>query len=246
MGVNAQTSVPAFTAGQILTAAEMTEVNTGIPVFTTTTTRDAAFGGTGEKTLAEGQFAYIEATNATQYYDGAAWQTVGGSPGFVCVKSETAFTGATTVEADSVFSSTYTNYKMFIRYQTSSTGDIYLRMRASGASATGANYDSQLVAGTATTASAYRETGQTSMYVGDDSNGAFWSTIELTIYAPNLAEPTLVTSINNRNNGSYAVNVSQVFAANHTLSTAYDGIQIILGSGTITGAYTIYGYGKTA
>ncbi len=66
MGVNAQTSVPAFTAGQILTAAEMTEVNTGIPVFATTTTRDAAFGGTGEKVLAEGQFAYIEATNTTQ------------------------------------------------------------------------------------------------------------------------------------------------------------------------------------
>ena len=135
---------------------------------------------------------------------------------------------------------------MFIRYQTSSTGDVYLRMRASGASATGANYNSQLVAGTSTTASAYRETGATSMYVGDDSNGAFWSTIELTIYAPNLAEPTLVTSINNRNPGAYNVPVSQMFNANHTLSTAYDGIQIILGSGTITGAYTIYGYGKTA
>lgn len=76
MGANAQTSVPVFTAGQILTAQQQTEINTGIPVFATTTTRDAAFGGTGEKTLAEGQFAYIEATNTTQYYDGAAWQTL--------------------------------------------------------------------------------------------------------------------------------------------------------------------------
>jgi hypothetical protein len=74
---NTQTSVPAFTAGQVLTAAQMTEVNTGIPVFATTTTRDAAFGGTGEKTLAEGQFAYIEADNSTQYYDGSAWQNIG-------------------------------------------------------------------------------------------------------------------------------------------------------------------------
>jgi hypothetical protein len=246
MGANAQIEVPAFTAGQVLTAAEMTQINTGIPVFATTVTRDAAFGGAGEKVLAEGQFAYIEATNATQYYDGTAWQTVGGSSGFVCVKSETTFTGATTVEADSVFSSAYTNYKMFIRYQTSSTGDIYLRLRASGVSATGANYNSQLVAGTGAAASGFRETSQTSMYVGDDSNGAFWSTIELTIYAPNVAEPTLVTSINNRNTGAYTANTSQVFAANHTLSTAYDGVQITLGSGTITGAYTIYGYGKTA
>ena len=74
---NTQTSVPAFTAGQVLTAQQMTEVNTGIPVFADTTARDAAFGSTGEKVLAEGQFAYIEASNETQYYDGAAWQTLG-------------------------------------------------------------------------------------------------------------------------------------------------------------------------
>lgn len=78
MGANAQTSVPAFTAGQVLTAQQQTEINTGIPVFATTTTRDAAFGGTGEKVLAEGQFAYIEASNTTQYYDGTSWLALGG------------------------------------------------------------------------------------------------------------------------------------------------------------------------
>ena len=73
MGVNAQTSVPAFTAGQVLTAAEMTEVNTGIPVFATTVTRDAAFGGAGEKDLAQGQYAYIESTSTLMVYSGSAW-----------------------------------------------------------------------------------------------------------------------------------------------------------------------------
>ena len=76
MGANAQTAVPVFTAGQVLTAVQQTQINTGIPVFATTVTRDAAFGGAGEKVLAEGQFAYIEATNTTQYYDGANWQSV--------------------------------------------------------------------------------------------------------------------------------------------------------------------------
>ncbi len=80
MGANAQTSVPTFTAGEILTAANMNiSARTGIPVFATSVTRDAAFGGTGEKTLAEGQFAYLEDSNTTQYYDGAAWQAVGGA-----------------------------------------------------------------------------------------------------------------------------------------------------------------------
>ena len=84
MGANAQTSVPTFTAGEVLTAANMNiSARTGIPVFADTTARDAAFGGTGEKTLAEGQFAYIEASNATQYYDGSSWQSVGTTPGLV-------------------------------------------------------------------------------------------------------------------------------------------------------------------
>lgn len=75
MGANAQTSVPTFTAGEILTAANMNiSAATGVPVFATTADRDAAFGGTGEKTLAEGQTCYIEtAPKDIQVYDGSAW-----------------------------------------------------------------------------------------------------------------------------------------------------------------------------
>jgi hypothetical protein len=77
MGVNQQTSVPAFTSGQVLTAQQQTEINTGVPVFADTTARDAAFGGTGEKVLAEGQLAYLEDSDIVQYYDGSGWATVG-------------------------------------------------------------------------------------------------------------------------------------------------------------------------
>jgi hypothetical protein len=74
MGANQQTSVPAFTAGQVLTAQQQTEINTGVPVFADTTARDAAFGGTGEKILAEGQMCYIEAApKRYQVYNGSAW-----------------------------------------------------------------------------------------------------------------------------------------------------------------------------
>ena len=77
MGVNQQTSVPAFIAGQVLTAVQQTQINTGVPVFADTTARDAAFGGSGEKVLAEGQLCYLESTNKVQYYDGAAWANLG-------------------------------------------------------------------------------------------------------------------------------------------------------------------------
>jgi len=76
MGANAQTSVPAFTSGQVLTAAQVTQINTGIPVFASSTERDAAFGGSGEKTLAEGQMAYLEDTNSIEFYNGASWKLI--------------------------------------------------------------------------------------------------------------------------------------------------------------------------
>ena len=121
MGANAQTAVPAFVLGEVLTAAEMTQVNTGIPVFATTVTRDAAFGGPGEKVLAEGQMAYIEATNTTQYYDGAAWQTLGG--GLTLIKSQTITPGVSSVAVTDVFSSTYEQYQITVsNVQTSGVG----------------------------------------------------------------------------------------------------------------------------
>jgi len=88
MGANAQTSVPLFVANSVLTAAQQNiSAATGVPVFATTVTRDAAFGGSN-KVLAEGQLCYLESTNVVQYYDGAAWATVGpASSGVVQVKS---------------------------------------------------------------------------------------------------------------------------------------------------------------
>ena len=74
MGANAQTSVPTFAAAEILTAANMNiSARTGVPVFSNGTTRNAGFGGTGEKTLAEGQFCYLEDANLLQVYNGVHW-----------------------------------------------------------------------------------------------------------------------------------------------------------------------------
>lgn len=76
MGANAQTSVPKFSAGEVLTAANQNiSAGTGVPVFVSTAARDAAFGGTGEKVLDDGQFAYLEvAPKRFQVYNGTGWQ----------------------------------------------------------------------------------------------------------------------------------------------------------------------------
>ena len=130
MGANAVTTVPVYTAGEVLTAADMNITNSGIPVFATTTTRDAAFGGTGEKVLAEGQFAYIEASDQTQYYSGSSWLALGGKLGQVVSASKTdTFTTASTSYVDvtglsvSITPSSATS-KVLVFAVLSATGDV--------------------------------------------------------------------------------------------------------------------------
>ena len=129
---NTQTSVPAFVASQVLTAQQQTEINTGIPVFATTVTRDAAFGGTGEKALAEGQFAYIEATNTTQFYDGAAWQSFGGKLGQVVSTNlpstfstaATSYTDITGLSVSITPTAATSKVLVLVGFQASVSGDI--------------------------------------------------------------------------------------------------------------------------
>lgn len=136
MGANAQTTVPTFTAGQVLTAAQMNDsARTGVPVFAGTTERDAAFGGTGEKALAEGQLCYLESTNVVQYYDGAAWATVGpASAGALVYITGAAFTTQTAVSLpNNTFTSTYRNYKVIFEIPTVATNaSATIRFRTSG------------------------------------------------------------------------------------------------------------------
>lgn len=101
MGANAQTTVPTFTAGQVLTAAQMNaSARTGVPVFADTTARDAGFGGSGEKTLAQGQLVFIESGNIIQFYDGAAWVPVRRTLQVVNSQTGAVATGTTTIPFD--------------------------------------------------------------------------------------------------------------------------------------------------
>ena len=130
MGANAVTTVPVYTAGEVLTAADLNITNSGIPVFATTTTRDAAFGGTGEKTLAEGQYAYIEATNSTQFYDGSSWQAVAGGKVAQVVTADKLDTFTTTSSSyvdvtgwTATITPTAATSKVLVFYSTTTSGN---------------------------------------------------------------------------------------------------------------------------
>ena len=140
---NEQTTVPLFVSGEVLTADDMNlSAGTGVPVFATTVTRDAGFDGAGEKVLAEGQLCYLSSTNVVQYYDGAAWATVGpAAAGALTFITGASFTASSTVSmASGVFTSTYSNYLVILNI-TSSAGDAQQLMRVNTAGTPqGANY----------------------------------------------------------------------------------------------------------
>jgi hypothetical protein len=239
MGANAVTTVPVYTAGEVLTAADMNITNSGIPVFATTVTRDAAFGGTGEKTLAEGQFAYIEDTNTTQYYDGAAWQAVGAS-GLVLVKTQTIGSAVASVEVTGAFSSTYDNYKITLSGGVAGSGiDLKLQL---GATTTGyysvqnRRYYSNGAAENSNT-----NNGANFETVGQGSTNALTMNCELG--SPNLAKNTTMSAVitflgTNGFGGNAAGYIDN--------STQYTAFTIIAQSGTLTGGtIRVYGYANS-
>jgi hypothetical protein len=237
MGLNAQTAVPEFQALEVLTAAEMTQVNTGIPVFATTTTRDAAFGGAGEKVLAEGQFAYIEASNATQYYDGSTWQTLGATPGMTLVTAGST-SAASTLTLDNVFTSSYRNYKLYIDGVTSADDiDVPLKFRAGGATNSNANYTRQSISGAASGVTRSITTGGT-QFSSVLASGTSRIVLEAAFYAPQAAVNTgFLSAANSMSTTSYVYQTGGTFTA----ATQFDGFIMTPTSGTITVTYRLYG-----
>ena len=237
MGANAQTSVPAFTTGQVLTATQQTQINTGVPVFATTVERDAAFGGTGEKVLAEGQLAYIEASNIVEYYDGSSWATLAPATAgaLVFISATTIGSAVSTVTVSNCFSATYENYIVIVNGGVASATTIL-----------------QMQMGSTTTGYYFAQRGLTYGGASGDNwaaNGSEWAVglgstnnldAYLTVSNPNLAKNTTFTA-----QASQALTTGSAFASAGYLAdtTAYTGLKLLCSGGaTLTGG-TIRVYG---
>ena len=162
--------------------------------------------------------------------------------GLVCVKAETAFTSAASVTADGILTSSYTNYLLLVNYTTSTTVFASLKLRASATSAS-TNYNRQYVNGNDSSVAAARASAASSYDFGFYTNGDYKSSARIEMFAPQLAQATNFISLNAVSPGGYSA-INMFMSGNHTTATAYDGIELLVASGTITGTYTIYGYRK--
>ena len=238
MGANATTFVPSYTSGEVLTAANLSVTNSGIPVFATTVTRDAAFGGTGEKTLAEGQFAYIEATNTTQYYDGAAWQPVGVAPGLVLVKSQTIGSAVASVTVTNAFSASYDAYKITV---TGGASSVDLGFNLLMGATTAGYYAVYIYSSYSLTTVAGSNVNNGSAWSGVGSSTADGHRVNIELLNPFLAKKTSF----NGSNQNQATNAGFVTGyLNNT--TSYTDFKLELTSGTVTGGeIRVYGYANS-
>ena len=185
---------------------------------------------------------YFTSAGVSIFYPSAVTASAGG---LTCVKAETSFSASSSVTADSILTSSYTNYLVIVNWQTAAAQNLYMRLRIGGVS-TSTNYNSQDLIGTGTTTSAQRFTGATEWMIGQSSGGAFNSTTILNIYQPQVATVTTMTANIIRNNGNYTTGLHAILTTgNQTDSTQFDGIQLLPSGGTITGNYAVYGYSKT-
>jgi hypothetical protein len=241
MGANAQTTVPTFTASQVLTADQMNQsARTGVPVFATTVTRDAGFGGTGEKTLAEGQMCYVEGTGF-QTYNGTSWVTWGTAPssGLTLITSQTIGTGVSSVTVSNCFSSTYDNYKIIMTPGTSSAdADIAMIL---GATTTG--YYWAITGTTFANAAAKNAGSNASSWAAIGHTHTDFMVLNIDVLAPNLAKNTHYSGPYMGGGGVGAVYHGGGYLAN---TTQYTSFTLTPSSGTYTGGtINVYGYQKS-
>lgn len=164
--------------------------------------------------------------------------TGSGNSSSISTNGSVSFSSCATLELRGVFTSSYDNYLMVMRYTSTVGGTtISIQLMSGTTPAAGATdyvyqyayASSSSVSGARTTQSSWSIVG-----VGTGMNGA-----TVSMFGPYLAQPTVVRALSSRDNLG-----AELFdnAATHALSTSYDGLKLTTGaSGLATGLVAIYG-----
>lgn len=157
--------------------------------------------------------------------------------GLTKVVDETAFTGASTIQVNNCFTSSYTNYLIQFRFTTFSMNSQGAYIRESVSGTPGAtDYSFQQFVQTSTTLTGFQNLTDTQHgIVQTNSTGAF---VTVNVFGPQLAANTFFNSVALGNNRQ------EYNSSRHANTTQYDGFYVFLSGGTMTGTYTVYGYSK--
>jgi len=229
-----------FTAGEVLTASNVQNYlqDQAVMVFAGTAARTSAIGTAN---FEEGMLTYLTDVDKLQVYTGSSFADVyppaATSQGLTLINT-TSFSGVSSQSVSDVFSATYDNYKLVINVESPGNPVLGIRMRVSGADNSSAIYNSQLLKGQDSTASASRAVNQTSFPIGtvqvSQRNVAI---VELN--NPFAAIKTTMTS-------TMGLDFYELFLRTnfHDTATSYTGFTLVLSGSTITGKVSVYGYNQ--
>lgn len=216
--------------------------------FATTTARDAAFGGTGEFTLAEGMTCYVDADNTIYTYDGSNWvKMVSASQpnGLVLVKSVAIPTSPTTsIDVTSCFSSEFDDYKVFIEHNGNGTAvflGVTLLNGTTPTSGVGYYGNTQSMTSNSSTIIGNGYANSASFQIGAQQGGTDRVYHEFEIRGPFKTFMTQQIGRATTYLGGFGYNYT--FSGMHNLNSSYDGFRVSVGSGSFnTGSIRVYGY----
>ena len=173
-----------------------------------------------------GQVLTADSTAAT----GLKWATA--AAGFTLINT-TTFSAVASQSVNSVFSSTYRNYKLFIEVIGTVAAQTTLRLRAGGSDNTGSNYRQE-----SDFANAGKSTGSSWQLLRTD-NGQGGSAVA------DIVGPfeTYKTALHCSSVGHDDTNIEAGYTSGQmTITNSYDGFTVFPQSGTITGRIYVYGY----
>ena len=173
-------------------------------------------------------------------FNGLALPTDSLKPGLVHINT-TTFSAVSSVSVNSVFSATYDNYEILL-YVTADTV-VQARLRVAGTDNTSSNYAWQQAFAEGTAFAGERQTAQSSFRLSNANASSMTVASQSTFFDPAKAAVTQFLGTNLRN--ITAPSLISVAGA-HNVTTAYDGVTLFPGSGTITGTIRVYGHRNDA
>jgi hypothetical protein len=212
--------------------------------FATTTARDAAFGGVGEPTLAEGMTAYIDADNSIYTYDGSNWVKMvsASQPAGLWKVAEFSATSGTQLVCNNAFNNDFLNYRVLINLRTSGAGgSVTFQLGSSNTQYRYGVLEIRTI-GSGTNQYGSGITSTSSAVIGPRFEPGNQSSASMDIFAPNIAQQTTwslnsMTTIGDNGTGPF------VGGGWHVSSVAYSDITFFLTAGAIVEMNVrVYGY----
>jgi len=168
--------------------------------------------------------------------------TVFALPGPGLVKINTTTLSAVASQSfNDVFSATYNNYYIQMSLDGSTTNqDVNFRLRVAGADNSSANYSRSNLFQQSTTVTGQSLTGQTSWISVVEVISTMRQYGDLTVFNPFLTQYTgaISNSLAVTNGATYQERTTY----GSTITTSYTGFTLLVGTGTMSGTVSVYGY----